>query len=231
MTRAPFLLLLATVLAATGPAPVTGTAQVVDGDTLRIGDTKVRLFGIDAPEISQQCTRQGASWACGEASARQLRSLVEGQQVACLVRGLDNYGRSVAVCSARAMELNRTMVAAGWAVAFRNYSSDYVADEVRAKAGRAGIWSSSFVLPQDYRLTVASTAQVAPVVGVQSRSSRVAQAPPVMGRCAIKGNRNRKGQWIYHVPGMPYYEATRAEEIFCSEAQAQAAGYRRALVR
>lgn len=231
MIRAPFFLLLATVLAATAPAPVTGTAQVVDGDTLRIGDTKVRLFGIDAPETNQQCIREGASWACGEVSARQLRSLVEGQQVACLVRGLDDYGRSVGVCSAGGLELNRTMVGAGWAVAFRNYSSDYVADEVRAKAARAGIWNSSFVLPQDYRQAAASAAQVAPAVGAQSRSSRVAQAPAVMGRCAIKGNRNRKGQWIYHVPGMPYYEATRAEEIFCSEAQAQAAGYRRAIVR
>lgn len=231
MTRAPLFLLLATLLAATGPAPVIGTAQVVDGDTLRIGDTKVRLFEIDAPETNQQCTREGASWGCGEASARQLRSLVEGQQVACLVRGLDNYGRSVAVCSARGTELNRTMVAAGWAVAFRSYSSDYAADEVRAKADRAGIWNSSFVLPQDYRQAAASAAQVAPVARARSPSARVAQAPAVMGRCAIKGNRNRKGQWIYDVPGMPYYEATRAEEIFCSEAQALAAGYRRALVR
>jgi hypothetical protein len=47
----------------------------------------------------------------------------------------------------------------------------------------------------------------------------------------IKGNRNRKGQWIYHVPGMPYYEQTRAEEMFCTEAEARAAGYRRAKVR
>jgi hypothetical protein len=49
--------------------------------------------------------------------------------------------------------------------------------------------------------------------------------------CRIKGNRNRKGQWIYHLPGMPYYEQTRAEDMFCTEAQARAAGYRRAIVR
>lgn len=47
----------------------------------------------------------------------------------------------------------------------------------------------------------------------------------------IKGNRNRRGEWIYHVPGMPYYDQTQPEEIFCSERQAQAAGYRRAIVR
>ena len=46
------------------------------------------------------------------------------------------------------------------------------------------------------------------------------------GNCSIKGNRNRKGQWIYHVPGMPYYDRTRPEEIFCTEAEAGAAGKR-----
>ena len=45
--------------------------------------------------------------------------------------------------------------------------------------------------------------------------------------CLIKGNRNRRGEWIYHLPGKPYYSETRAEEMFCSEAEAQAAGYRR----
>lgn len=46
----------------------------------------------------------------------------------------------------------------------------------------------------------------------------------------IYGNRNRRGQWIYHLPGMPYYDETRAEVIFCAEAEAQAAVYRRRLL-
>ena len=62
---------------------------------------------------------------------------------------------------------------------------------------------------------------------------RPAAAPRAVasGSCNIKGNRSRRGEWIYHVPGMPYYEQTRPEELFCSEADARAAGYRRALVR
>ena len=52
-----------------------------------------------------------------------------------------------------------------------------------------------------------------------------------LGGCSNESDRNRKGQWIYHVPGMPYYARTRAEQMFCSEADARAAGYRRALVR
>ena len=50
------------------------------------------------------------------------------------------------------------------------------------------------------------------------------------GGCSIKGNQGSNG-WIYHLPGMPFYERTKAEEMFCSEADAQAAGYRRAKVR
>jgi hypothetical protein len=123
------------------------------------------------------------------------------------------------------------MVAAGWATAFREYSQDYVADEVRAKAARAGIWSSTFELPQDYRQARAEQPASAPATRAPRAPARAASVAGPIGRCAIKGNRDRKGQWIYHLPGMPYYEATRAEEFFCTEAQAQAAGYRRAIVR
>ena len=49
--------------------------------------------------------------------------------------------------------------------------------------------------------------------------------------CNIKGNHSRRGEWIYHLPGMPYYEQTRAEAMFCSEEDAIAAGYRRARVQ
>ena len=48
--------------------------------------------------------------------------------------------------------------------------------------------------------------------------------------CVIEGNQGRNG-WIYHVPGMPSYAQTRAEQMFRSEAEARAAGYRRAKVR
>jgi hypothetical protein len=83
--------------------------------------------------------------------------------------------------------------------------------------------------PQDYRAAQrGATAFARP----QQRQSRVQTfAAPAAGSCSIKGNRNRKGQWIYHLPGMPYYAQTRAEEMFCTEAQAQAAGYRRAIVQ
>ena len=90
-------------------------------------------------------------------------------------------------------------------------------------------------MPSDYRQSGDAP------VPVRSKSAQKRSAPRVVSRddwsgrasggCNIKGNRNRKGQWIYHVPGMPYYDATRAEEVFCTEAEARAAGYRRAIVR
>lgn len=218
--------LLGAPLASANAQTLVGQASTVDGDSLSVGGISVRLFGIDAPEGKQTCTRGGAEWACGEEAARQLGALVDGRQVVCRGRGTDDYGRTIAVCQAAGLELNRTMVQQGWAIAFRRYSSDYVADEERARAGKRGIWNSTFTIPVDWRAARAPEPADPPVQTVAA--SHAAQASH---RCTIKGNRNRKGQWIYHLPGMPYYQPTRAEEWFCSEAEAQAAGYRRAIVR
>lgn len=209
---------------------LSGTGQVVDGDSLSVGGISVRLFGIDAPEGKQTCDRGGDQWACGEEAASQLRMLVGSNVVECRGQGIDTYGRTVAVCRADGFELNKTMVEQGWATAFRKYSQEYVVEEMRAKAERRGIWSSSFALPEDYRMAQEQRQEQRQSF-VSARVRQSAPAAASSNGCVIKGNRNRKGQWIYHLPGMPYYDVTRPEEIFCTEAQAQAAGYRRAIVR
>lgn len=231
MTNSSAALIAVCVSATARAQTVIGQATAVDGDTLLVGDTKVRLFGIDAPEKAQTCDRNADRWRCGEESSRQLESLVRTYQVQCRGRGKDTHGRTVATCSANGVELNRAMVMHGWATAYRSYSQDYVADEARARAAKLGLWTSNFMLPEDYRNAAAEKASGEARAPQRLLTRQVAPAPAPMGRCAIKGNRNRKGQWIYHVPGMPYYEATRAEDIFCTEAQARAAGYRRAIVR
>ncbi len=208
---------------------LAGPGQGVDGDSLFVAGLSVRLFGIDAPEGKQTCERGGAVWACGEEAANQLQGLVAETRVECRGRGTDSYGRMLAVCWARGVEINKWMVERGWATAFRKYSDDYTADELRAKAAGRGLWASTFVRPEDYRV------QERDARGLQAfitprRRDRASVGTSFQG-CSIKGNRNRKGQWIYHMPGMPYYEVTRPEEIFCTEAEAQAAGYRRAIVR
>lgn len=218
-------------LAASNPVSaqtMQGTAQALDGDSLVIDSQMVRLFGIDAPELSQTCRRDGASWACGQIAKDQLAALVAGQRVECRGQGKDEYGRIVAVCSIGYDELNRTMVEQGWAVAYRQFSDNYVTAELHAKAQRLGIWSSDFVMPEEFRMT--ETRQEAPKEP-KTRAQVSRQSYRSSDGCLIKGNRNRRGQWIYHLPGMPYYDKTRAEEFFCTEADAQAAGYRRAIIR
>ena len=211
---------------------ISGIGHAKDGDSLTVDDREIRLFGIDAPEFDQTCQRQGARWACGAEAANQLSVLVTGKTVRCEQVGIDRYHRMLSRCRVGATDVNRTMVALGLAVAYRRYPSDYVSAEASAKGNRLGLWAGEFENPGDYRHEEDPPAQTRPV---SRRAARTASsnnwASRAKANCNIKGNRNRKGQWIYHLPGMPYYDQTRPEEIFCTEAEAQAAGYRRAIVR
>lgn len=216
-------------LAAASQQPLTGVARAGDGDSLTIRETRVRLFGIDAPEFDQLCHRGGSKWECGREAADQLSRLVTGRHVFCLPVGTDQHERVLARCTAGAVDVNRTMVASGYAVAFRRYSTDYVTAEDSAKAARRGLWSGTFEMPAELRAR-ATPRKVAP--SARRTPRRVARPESgYAGGCLIKGNHSRRGDWIYHLPGMPYYAQTRPEAMFCSEAEARAAGYGRAIVR
>jgi endonuclease YncB( thermonuclease family) len=217
-----------------GSSPIFGIGTAGDGDSFKVNGQRVRLFGIDAPEFDQTCQRAGSDWQCGQAATEALSKLVVGKDVRCLAAGTDQYDRILARCTVGALDVNRFMVANGFAVAFRRYSNDYVGAEETAKANRRGIWAGTFTMPSEVRADRAS--RPASVSGRREESrlkpfvrSRATASETNYG-CRIKGNRNRRGQWIYHLPGMPYYDRTRAEDIFCSEADARAAGYRRAIV-
>jgi endonuclease YncB( thermonuclease family) len=131
---------------------IMGTATVIDGDTIEIHGQRIRLHGIDAPESDQRCTRpDGTSWRCGQQAALALADHIGTATVRCKPHGHDRYRRVVAVCFKGAEDLDRWMVANGLAVAYREYSLDYVADEERAKRVKLGIWSGSFDMPWDWR--------------------------------------------------------------------------------
>ena len=199
---------------------ISGRARVVDGDTVEIGQTRVRLHGIDAPESRQSCIADGRRWPCGERATRALAGRIGSQTVSCVERDRDRYGRTVAVCHAAGKDLNAWMVRQGWALAYQQYSKAYIADESDARAGRRGMWRGDFVPPWDWRR------------GARLAGARAASQEAAGGKCRIKGNIGRGGSRIYHVAGGQYYDRTRintakGERWFCTEAEARAAGWRR----
>lgn len=131
---------------------IVGIASVIDGDTIEVHGQRIRLFGIDAPESSQLCVRPtGDPWRCGQQASFALADRIGRATVSCQPRDRDRYGRTVAICFKGNEDLNRWMVANGWAVAYRRYSVEYVSDEDAARKSRANIWSGDFDMPWDWR--------------------------------------------------------------------------------
>jgi endonuclease YncB( thermonuclease family) len=199
--------------------PVSGAATVSDGDTLRIGAVKIRLFGIDAPELSQTC----GGWACGSAAAARLAELVAEGTAVCVPRDIDRYGRMVATCTVAGTDVGARLVAEGLARAYVRYGDDYAAAEAVAEAAGVGLWRTEAEAPWDYRAERA-------LERVSSRRTEE-EAPAAGGDgCRIKGNISSGGRRIYHLPGSRAYGRTRidterGERWFCDEAAARAAGF------
>ncbi len=198
---------------------ISGTATVIDGDTLEIGGEKIRLEGIDAPESAQTCGRaKRGTWACGRQAADALAKLVERRRVSCQNKGFDKYERMIGVCSVDGLEINAEMIRRGHAWAFVKYSTTYVALEMEARATEAGIWQGEAEAPWIYR---------------ENRWKVAEQRAP--DGCAIKGNITENGH-IYHMPWSPWYgrvkvDPAQGERWFCSEAEAKSAGWRSAGLR
>lgn len=200
---------------------IIGRANVVDGDTLEIRGLRIRLEGIDAPESGQGCGRSWiGQWSCGTTASSHLARLVADKEVTCENRGLDKYGRTLAICFVDGRDINAQMVEDGLAWAFVKYSRAYVAQEERARAARRGIWVGHAVPAWEYRAQKWGTAE-----------TRQAEAP---SGCVIKGSVTKNGR-IYHMPWSPWYDkikidadpAKRGERRwFCTEAEALAAGWR-----
>ncbi len=136
--------------AAPAAPAITGAAYVIDGDTISLGGLRVRLEGIDAPELDQHCGTGQASWSCGRASAAHLARLVSGG-VSCRMTGYDAYGRSLGVCTAGRQEINAQMVREGMAWAFVRYGQVYAAAEAEARERRLGVWRGAAEPAWSYR--------------------------------------------------------------------------------
>ena len=133
-----------------GPVTVT---KVSDGDSLRIGKLRIRIFGIDAPELKQQCQDQnGTAWDCGLAARQQLENLLDANKLLdCELRDVDRYGRLVMQCFRGTVDIGAAMVRSGHALAYRSFSHLYVVEEQHATTARNGIWRGSFQPPWKWR--------------------------------------------------------------------------------
>ena len=152
LQREYFILKAPTILnSEIGIQTITGRASVIDGDTIEIHDTRIRLFGIDAPKSDQSCTARGKTSRCGQQAELALSEKISNQVVECQPKDRDRYGRIVAICEVGGEDVNAWMVAQGWALAYRYYSTDYVNQEERAKTLKIGIWQGEFVPPWEWR--------------------------------------------------------------------------------
>ena len=236
-----FLALAVILSAAPGYA---ADAIVRDGHTLQLGSVTYRLDGIDAPELDQICIDDHADpWTCGVDAREQLTRIIGGSQVHCVDLGADksHKNRRIGICSADGVtaSLNQQMIRLGFALSFEPaLKLNFQEDAASAKEARAGLWKGCFVAPQEFRIGK----KVGTLLGASCRADRDSEIRAVLfpddlampPRCSIKGKfavraRVTGNIGIYHLQGCPSYPAmTKPDRWFCTEDDAQAAGFRRA---
>ena len=131
---------------------VYGKAKVVNANTLILNGRYFRLYGLDAPELSQMCAnRQGRSYQCGREAANWLRSWIDGYALECRVMQQDEQGNMAGICSLGQYDIGAALVKAGWAVAYTKYSDVYVPYQQEAMHTGSGLWQGQFYMPWDWR--------------------------------------------------------------------------------
>lgn len=140
--------------AATLPAKfdISGKASVHDGDSLNIHGTKVRLWGIDAPELQQSCQQNGKEIKCGVAAREGLKAIIADQPVRCVKKDI-SYDRMVAQCFVGQVDVAQAVIRRGLAISEWYHSkAPYQADEKLAKSDQVGLWAVKFQKPSQWRL-------------------------------------------------------------------------------
>jgi endonuclease YncB( thermonuclease family) len=217
---------------------------VRDGGTLELADATYRLDGIDAPAFDQICIDDHAdSWTCGVEARDQLASLIGGRPVRCEDLGVDaaTRKRHVGLCTVEGetTSLNQLLVRQGFALNFEpSAKGRFREDEAGAKDNRRGLWKGCFVAPQEFRGGRKDGALLGGSCRTdKDREIRAALFPEesaMPSGCSIKGKfavraRVTGNVGIYHLQACRSYPAmTKPDRWFCSEDDAQAAGFRKA---
>jgi endonuclease YncB( thermonuclease family) len=234
----PVILMLALFLPAN--ATLAANATVKDGATLQIGGVPYRLDGVDAPELDQQCLDDHADpWSCGVEARDQLTRLIGARNVHCEDLGPDRVvpRRHAGRCTVdgETTSLNQSMVRQGLAL---GAEASFKGDEAAARDGKKGLWRGCFVAPQEFRHGKKDgILQGAACRSDKDREIRAALFPDEFAApagCGIKAKfavraRVTGNLGIYHLQGCrSYAPLTKPDRWFCSEEDAQAAGFRRA---
>jgi endonuclease YncB( thermonuclease family) len=217
-------------------ADVSGVPKIREADSIQIGNSRIRLSGIDAPSVDQLCLNtKGERWSCGVAAREELIKHVENKSWTCHLGQTDRRGRALARCEVDGEDIQKWLVRSGWALSFARFSHDYEADEKEAREARAGMWQGAFIAPWDWRVRNKKTTILGAVkppenahaILLASASGPVAPSPD----CTIKGNVNSSGECIYHTPSSRWYaqikmQISKGTRWFCSVEEAEAAGCR-----
>ena len=236
LMKIPLAIALLLLPATAQAAEISGIPRIHEGNQVQIGNSRIRLQGIDAPSVDQLCLNtKGERWTCGVAARDELIRHVANKSWTCHVDRVDRRGRSVARCEVDGEDIQKWMVKNGWALAYDRVSHDYDADETEARSAKVGLWQGAFIAPWDWRVRNKKTAILgtakppdnAGAVLLASASGPVAPSPD----CVIKGNVNRSGECIYHKPSSRWYaqikmQISKGTRWFCSVDEAEAAGCR-----
>jgi endonuclease YncB( thermonuclease family) len=231
------------LLAMVGPG-LAAEIVVTDGDTFQLDGTIYRLDGIDAPEIDQTCLDEsGEVWPCGVTVRDRLSAHIENRAVRCEDKGPDplHKHRRIGICSIEGepTTLNAWLIREGWAIQFEpDAKGRFAAEEADARENRRGLWKGCFAEPRDQRgwnLNGARLIGGGCQAGHQNRTReklfRVDTAMPP--GCPIKAKLALRAvgyEGIYHLPRCgSYARLKRVNRWFCSEEDALAAGFRKAL--
>ena len=130
---------------------IIGAIQVIDGETLEIQNQRIKLWGVDAPELNQTCKNgQDAGYDCGKEAASALSQwLTELQPVRCEPRGNDNSGNTIAICyTSTGDDIAGWMVRNGYAIDWPKYSNGfYGVSEKQAQSNKSGVWQHNEAAP------------------------------------------------------------------------------------
>ena len=127
------------------------TVKVIDGDTIKIGNEKIRFGGIDAPELKQICFKNEEKISCGILAKNVLKKKIGKETPKCISEGKDVYKRTIAECFINEESLSKFLVSNGYAFAYRKYSRKFIKDERFAKKNKLGLWSMKFMFPWEFR--------------------------------------------------------------------------------